>query len=51
MDTTTVDERAGFARDYVTGHWSMTELCERYGVTRPTATSGWRGIGRAETRP
>lgn len=36
METTTVDERVRFARDYVTGQRSITELCARYGVTRPT---------------
>jgi transposase InsO family protein len=43
METTTVDERARFASDYVTGQWSMTELCERYGVTRPT---GYKWVAR-----
>ena len=43
MDTTAVDERAGFARDFLTGQWSMTELCERYGVTRPT---GYKWVAR-----
>lgn len=43
METTTVDERARFARDYVTGQWSMTELCARYGVTRPT---GYKWVAR-----
>ena len=29
--------------DYESGHWSMTELCERYGVTRPT---GYKWLAR-----
>lgn len=36
METNAVDERMRFAHDFLTGQWSMTELCERYGVTRPT---------------
>jgi len=36
METNAVDERVRFARDFSSGQWSMTELCERYGVTRPT---------------
>jgi putative transposase len=36
METNAVDERMRFAHDYLTGQWSMTELCERYDVTRPT---------------
>ena len=43
METTAVDARARFACDYVTGQWSMTELCERYGVTRPT---GYKWVAR-----
>lgn len=46
METTTVDERARFARDFLTGQWSMTELCERYGVTRPT---GYKWVARYRT--
>ncbi len=36
METNATDERARFARDFLASQWSMTELCERYGVTRPT---------------
>ena len=36
METNLSDERARFVRDCESGHWSMTELCERYGVSRPT---------------
>ena len=43
METNAVDERARFARDFLTGQWSMTELCERYGVTRPT---GYKWVAR-----
>ncbi len=50
METNVLDERLRFVRDCESGHWSMTELCERYGVTRPTGYK-WlarhRGGGRA----
>jgi putative transposase len=36
METNIEEERVRFAKDFSSGHWSMTELCERYGVTRPT---------------
>ena len=36
METTVVKERLAFVHDLESGHWSMTELCERYGVSRPT---------------
>lgn len=36
METNVLDERVRFVRDFESGHWSMTELCERYGVSRPT---------------
>jgi putative transposase len=43
MDTTAMDERVRFVRDALSGHWSMTELCARYGVTRPT---GYKWVAR-----
>jgi transposase-like protein len=43
METNVVDERRQFVRDFASGHWSMTELCERYGVTRPT---GYKWVAR-----
>jgi transposase-like protein len=43
METNVVDERIRFAADFVSGQWSMTELCERYGVTRPT---GYKWVAR-----
>ena len=43
METHVVDERVRFVRDFASGHWSMTELCERYGVTRPT---GYKWVAR-----
>jgi transposase InsO family protein len=36
METHVLAERLRFVRDCQSGQWTMTELCERYGVTRPT---------------
>ena len=43
METNVLDERLRFMRDFESGQWSMTELCERYGVTRPT---GYKWLAR-----
>lgn len=43
METNVLDQRIKFVRDFESGHWSMTELCERYGVTRPT---GYKWVAR-----
>lgn len=43
METHVLDERRRFVEDIESGHWSMTELCERYGVTRPT---GYKWVAR-----
>ena len=40
-----MDERVRFVADYLTGGWTMTELCRRYGVSRPT---GYALVGRYE---
>lgn len=45
MDTDARRQRQQFYRDYVSGQWSMSELCERYQVSRPT---GYKWIGRIE---
>ena len=42
METNVLDERLKFVTDYESGQWSMTELCERYDVTRPTGYK-WAG--------
>lgn len=36
METNVIKERLAFVHHLESGHWSMTELCERYGVSRPT---------------
>ena len=43
METNVINERLAFVHDLESGHWSMTELCERYGVTRPT---GYKWLAR-----
>lgn len=35
METNVVEDGLGFVCDLETGRWSMTELCERYGITQP----------------
>jgi transposase InsO family protein len=45
METNQKKERLAFVRDVESGHWSMTELCERYGVSRPT---GYKWLARYE---
>lgn len=36
METDKVKQRQAFVVAYQTGEWSMTELCERFGVSRPS---------------
>ena len=38
-----IKERIAFVHDLESGHWSMTELCERYGISRPT---GYKWLAR-----
>ena len=46
METHTLDQRRKFIAALESGHWSMTELCARFGVTRPTGYK-WRARYRA----
>lgn len=46
METNVLNERVRFVRDFASGHWSMTELCERFGVSRPT---GYKWVARHRT--
>jgi hypothetical protein len=39
METDARKQRQQFYRDYVSGQWSMIELCERYEISRPTTLS------------
>lgn len=43
METQVLDERKRFVHDMSSGQWSMSELCARYGVTRPT---GYKWLAR-----
>ena len=42
------EQKLAFVRDYESGQWSMAELCERYGVTRPT---GYKWVRRRRRGP
>ena len=46
METDTKKQRQHFYRDYASGQWSMSELCDRYQISRPT---GYKWIDRIET--
>jgi transposase InsO family protein len=43
MDTSKEEQRWQFVEAWHTGLWSLTELCERYGISRPT---GYKWIER-----
>ena len=45
METDKKRQRRGFVADHASGQWSMTELCERYGISRPT---GYELLRRVE---
>lgn len=48
METTSRDQRRQFVRSFTTGMWSMSELCERFGISRPTGykwLARWRAHG------
>jgi transposase InsO family protein len=45
METNATEQRLSFVVDYESGQWSMSELCERYRITRPT---GYKWVGRFE---
>jgi len=46
METDPKKQRQHFYRDYASGQWSMSELCDRYQISRPT---GYKWIDRLET--
>ncbi len=43
LETNPVLERRHFIQDYESGHWTMTELCLRYGISRNT---GYKWLDR-----
>lgn len=48
METSLCAQRRHFVQAYASGVWSMTELCERYGITRPTGykwVARWTALG------
>jgi len=45
METNPKKQRQYFSRDYASGQWSMSELCARYPISRPT---GYKWIDRIE---
>ena len=45
METNPENQRQHFYRDYASGQWSMSELCDRYQISRPT---GYKWIDRIE---
>jgi hypothetical protein len=46
METDPKKQRQQFYRDYASGEWSMSELCGRYQISRPT---GYKWIDRIES--
>ena len=58
-ETSPMDQRVGFINDYLRSHWSMTELCARYGVSRKTGykwidrfkAEGFHGLADRSRRP
>jgi hypothetical protein len=59
METNPTEQRLRFLIDYASGQWSMSELCERYRVSRPTGykwvrrvdEEGERGLAERSRRP
>ncbi len=45
MNTNPTRQRQEFYRDYASGQWSMSELCRRYQISRPT---GYKWVDRNE---
>jgi transposase InsO family protein len=45
METDAKKQRQQFYRDYSSGQWSMSELCDRYQISRPT---GYKWVDRIE---
>jgi transposase len=46
METNALDQRRKFIHDLSSGHWSMSELCARFGISRPTGYK-WAARHRA----
>ena len=48
MEMNKEEQRWNLVIEFLTGQWSMTELCERYGVSRPT---GYKWLERSGEGP
>ncbi len=46
METNPAKQRQHFYRDYSSGQGSMSELCDRYQISRPT---GYKWVDRIES--
>ncbi len=44
-ETSTMEQKRLFIRDYIRGSFGMAELCHRYGISRPT---GYKWVKRFE---
>ena len=59
MTTDAAAQRQHFITELETGHWGMSELCARFGVSRPTGyawaaryrTAGWAGLVERSRAP
>lgn len=59
METDKIKQRHAFVQAYMSGQWSMSELCERFGITRPTGyqcveryrEEGLKGLEDRSRRP
>lgn len=55
METHVEQERAHFVAAYASGRWTMVELCERFGISRPTGykwvTRGAAALANASRAP
>ena len=45
METNATEQRLAFVNDWRSGQWTMSALCERYGISRPT---GYKWVQRCE---
>src|SRR5688572_29560445 len=58
-ETVPMNERKKFVESYRSQTWTMTELCERFNVSRPTGNKwvdraeaeGWAGLGDRSRAP
>lgn len=46
LESSALEQRTRFIEDHLTGHWTLAELCRRYGISRKT---GYKWVGRHES--